>query len=276
MSCPKCCCCCFAKDDVTKQYPHIQYRTLNTPPQPEAVAEVPEFQLVPMKKIFEPPQLQMEYGESKPGVCADGVITQQPALEKTGHVPRRGVSQSTDHCPTVRQFKPAIPGMDYECRIHSSSSSDIDSEHAHGSWMPSDLEIKTSTTSGPRLAFSLYYDLQRCILTLTLFKAYDLPAKEQGGASDPFVVMHLDPSREEIFQSRVFYKTLNPSFNEYFEFKNLPPDDVRHQTVMFKVYHDKHSKNAYIGASDLPLKDADLYGATMIIPIDVKALEEKV
>ena len=277
MSCPRYCCCCFSKDDATKHYAHIEYRRLNTPPQPEVVAEVPEFQKVPMKKLFELPQLQMEYG-IQPDFCADEVITQQPVRKHAHHELHRSVSQSMeDSCPTVRKFKPSLAGIRYL------STADIDSERTHGSWMPNDLEMEASpsldkeTILGPRLTFSLYYDIQRCILTLTLFKGHDLPAKDRRGTSDPFVVMYLDPSREEVFQSRIVYKTLNPSFNEHFEFKNVLPNDVRCQTMVFNVYdHDKYSKNDFIGASMLPLKDADLYGATMTIAIDETAVEARV
>ena len=270
-----------------KQYPHIEYQAMttkfNTPHQPKVIVEVPEFQQVSMKKFFELPQHRMEYG-IKPDFCADEVITQQPVLKQTGHMPRRSVSQSMeDPSPTIRHFKPSLLGMDYESRIHSSSGSDIDSEQAHSSWTPNVLETETSTKSDketksePTLTFSLYYDIQRCMLALTLFEACDLPAKDQRGTSDPFVVMYLDPSREEVFQSRIIYKTLNPSFKEHFEFKNVPPDDVRRQTIVLKVYdHDKYSKNDFIGTSTLPLKDADLYGATVIATIDEKTQEARV
>ena len=270
-----------------KQYPHIEYQAMttkfNTPHQPKVIVEVPEFQQVPMKKVFALPQQQIEYG-IQPDFGADEAITQQPVLKQTDHMPHRSVSQSTeDSSPTVRHFKPSLLGIDYESRIHSSSGSDIDSKRAHGSWTPNVLEMEASTTSDketksePRLTFSLYYDIQRCILTLTLVKACDLPAKDRRGTSDPFVVMHLDPSREDVFQSRIIYKTLNPSFNEHFEFKNVHPDDVQRQTMVFKVYdHDKYSKNDFIGTATLPLKDADLYGVTMIATIDEKALEARV
>ncbi len=279
MNCLKfCCCCCFSKEDVAKQYPHVEYQAMtrfNTPPQPKLLAEVPEFHQVPMKKIFELPQHQTEYG-AKPDFAADEVITQQPVLKQVGHMSHRSVSQSTeDSSSAISHFKPSPLGMNFESRIYSSSSSDIDSEHAHGSWMPSDLETKTSTMLneetklGPRLTFSLYYDIQRCVLTLTLFEASNLPVKDRRGTSDPFVVMYLNPSREEIFQSKVVYKTLNPCFKEHFEFKNVLPDDIRCQTIMFKVY----TKNDFIGTSTLPLKEADLYGATTTTAIDEKAQE---
>ena len=252
---------------------------LNTPHQPKVVVEMPDFQQVPMKKVFKLPQHQSEYAGAQPDFGADEVITQQPVLKHTGHVTRLSVSQSAeDSSPTIRHFTSSPLGMVYERKMKSPTSSDIDRER--GSLTPDVQETETSPApdkaakAEPKLTYSLYYDLQRCILTLTLFKAVDLPAKDWRGTSDPFVVMYLDPSREDVFQSRIIYKTLNPRFNEHFEFKNVPPNDVRHQTMVFRVYdHDKYSKNDFIGASMLPLKDADLYGATMTIAIDEAAIE---
>ena len=256
---------------------------LNTPHQPKVVADMPDFPQVPMKKVFEFPQHQSEYG-AKPDFGADQVITQQPVLKHTGHVTRLSVSQAQsteDSSPTIRHFTSSPLGMVYERKIKSSTSSDIDREC--GSSTPDVQETETSPApdkaakAEPRLTYSIYYDIQRCILTLTLFKGHDLPAKDRRGTSDPFVVMYLDPSREEIFQSRIMYETLNPRFNEHFEFKNVPPEDIRRQTMVLKVYdHDKYSKNDFIGTSMLPLKDADLYGATMTIAIDETAVEARV
>ena len=237
---------------------------MTTPHQPKVVAEVPEFHQVPMKKIFELPQLQTEYGV-KPDFCFDDPITQQPL--------KRFTPAPLPTCPL---------GMVYGSRMKSSTPSpDFDRERV--SWTPEVQESEASSASGretkvePTLTFSLYYDLQRHILTLTLIKAFDLPAKDWRGTSNPFVVMYLDPSREEVFQSRIIYETLNPSFNEHFEFRNVSLEDIQCETIVFKVYdNDKYSKKYFIGASMLPLKHADLYGATMTVAIDETAVESKV
>ncbi len=268
-----------------KQYPHIEYQAMTrlaTPPQPKVVAEMPEFQQVPIKKIFQLPQRQTEYGV-KPDFAADEVITQQPVFEKTGHVPHRSVSQSMEDSSSTVEHLSSPKSMVHESTTKSLSSLDIYRDRARAKSAPDVLKMGTSPASekevklGPRLTFSLYYDIQRCVLTLTLFKAYDLPAKDRRGTSDPFVVMYLDPSREEIFQSRILYETLNPRFNEHFEFKNVSHDDIQCQTIVFKVFdHDKYSKNDFIGTSMLPLKDADLYGATKTIAIDETAVNSRV
>ena len=123
--------------------------------------------------------------------------------------------------------------------------------------------------SYPSLQFSLHYDIQRHTMTVHLQEASNLPAKDRSGTSDPFVVVHLHPNKEEIFESKIVYKTLNPVFNQSFEFHNLQLDDVHRQSLVFRIYdHDRFSKDDIIGGIVLPLKDVDVYGAVYRMRVD--------
>ena len=123
--------------------------------------------------------------------------------------------------------------------------------------------------SYPSLQFSLHYDIQRRTMTVHLQEASNLPAKDQSGTSDPFVVMHLHPNKEEIFESKIVYKTLNPFFYQSFEFHNLLLDDLYRQSLVFRIYdHDRFSKDDMIGGIVLPLKDVDVYGVVYRMRID--------
>lgn len=123
--------------------------------------------------------------------------------------------------------------------------------------------------SHPLLQFSLMYDVQRCALTVHLHHGANLPAKDRRGTSDPFVVLYLVPNKEEIFESKVIQQTLDPVFDQSFEFKKLTPDDIFRQTLILRVYdHDKFSKNDSIGGVILPLKNTELFGVIMRMRID--------
>ena len=123
--------------------------------------------------------------------------------------------------------------------------------------------------SYPSLQFSLHYDIQRRTMAVHLQEASNLPAKDRSGTSDPFVVMHLHPNKEEIFESKIVYKTLNPVFDQSFEFHNLQLDDVQRQSLVFRIYdHDRFSKNDMIGGIALPLKDVDVYGVVYRMRVD--------
>ncbi len=147
------------------------------------------------------------------------------------------------------------------------------------SWVP-DLEVieETNLSSVDEgllsfLQFSLFFDIERRVLSVHLQQAINLPAKDQRGTSDPFVVLCLAPNKDEIFESSIVYKTLNPSWDESFDFLNQTPLEIRKQSLVLKVYdHNKYSKNNFIGAIIAPLADADLYGMSvrMIIEEDTE------
>ena len=122
----------------------------------------------------------------------------------------------------------------------------------------------TGQSNKPMLQFSLHYDIQQSTLMVHLHNASNLPAKDRQGTSDPFVVLHLTPNKEETFQSAIIYRTLNPVFDQSFQFKRLTPDDIRRQTLILRIYdHDRFTRNDSIGMVALPLQNADLYGVVM-------------
>ena len=125
----------------------------------------------------------------------------------------------------------------------------------------------------PALQFSLHYDILQSTLMIHLHHASNLPAKDRQGTSDPFVRLHLTPNKEQVFQSTIVYKTLNPVFDQSFQFRNLTPDDIQRQTLVFRIYdHDRFTHDDIIGTVTLPLENADLYGVVMrmVIQDDLK------
>ena len=116
-------------------------------------------------------------------------------------------------------------------------------------------------TDDPHLHYSLYYDIQRRTLTVHLIEGSNLPAKDRRGTSDPFVILYLLPHKEEIFESKVQKKNLNPVFNEVFEFNGILPNEIRLQTLVLRVLDkDTLSSSDHMGTVVLPLEEADLYG----------------
>ena len=129
----------------------------------------------------------------------------------------------------------------------------------------------------PSLHFSLYYNIQQRDLCVNLISGSNLPKKDRLGLSDPFVCMYLDPNREELFESTIKHQTLNPRYNEIFTFKRLMPDELSFQKLVFRVYdYDKYSRNDYIGAIVLPLRNANLLGTPMVLKLDESSQVAKV
>lgn len=56
------------------------------------------------------------------------------------------------------------------------------------------------------------------------------------------------------FETKVHRKTLNPFFNETFQFKNLPYADTFDKTLMFTIFdYDRFSKHDRIGEVNFKL-----------------------
>ena len=93
----------------------------------------------------------------------------------------------------------------------------------------------------PLLYFSLYFDIQRRALTLNLIKIVNLPQKPANqGSCDPFVMMFLMPNKQEVLQSVIKQRTLNPEFQQVFEFGGILANDLKNQVLVFRVFdHDR-------------------------------------
>ena len=120
-------------------------------------------------------------------------------------------------------------------------------------------EGRSSPAEPPEIEFSLYYDIQCRTLTVHLQCAWNLPRKGKKGTPNPIVLLYLLPNREDIFHSKMIENASNPMFNQSFEFKGLLPDEVRRQTLVFRIF-SQSSKGDLLGGLGLSLAEADLFG----------------
>ncbi|MCJ8744370.1 hypothetical protein PDJAM_G00117900 [Pangasius djambal] len=98
-----------------------------------------------------------------------------------------------------------------------------------------------------KINFSLKYDYEGELLLVTIVKAEDLPAKDLCGSSDPYVKIYLLPDRKRKFQTRVHRKTLNPTFDETFQFP-VPYEQVAARKLHLSVFDfDRFSRHDMIG-----------------------------
>ncbi|XP_073678790.1 synaptotagmin-6 [Garra rufa] len=98
-----------------------------------------------------------------------------------------------------------------------------------------------------KINFSLRYDYENEMLLVKILKAFDLPAKDLCGSSDPYVKIYLLPDRKQKFQTRVHRKTLNPTFDESFQFP-VPYDELPVRKLHLSVFDfDRFSRHDMIG-----------------------------
>uniref|UniRef100_T1JJ35 C2 domain-containing protein n=1 Tax=Strigamia maritima TaxID=126957 RepID=T1JJ35_STRMM len=119
-------------------------------------------------------------------------------------------------------------------------------------------ESKQSEVKLGRLQFKLDYDFNANNLSVSVIQAEDLPALDMGGTSDPYVKVYLLPDKKKKFETKVHRKTLNPVFNETFNFK-VPYAEIMSKTLVFAIFDfDRFSKHDQIGEVKLPLNQVDL------------------
>lgn len=290
------CCCCQESDIKGTKHAEVRYSTIE---QDEPDGNQPLYSLLDsMDKLFNFPQQrssitlhpQMFLEESQ------DPVTQQPMMEYGQRFSSESLTSgdysqcvaganseqaiaTTDSQPKKKSSRTLFKSLSVGSKDTSVSSGENRPSTSRQISLPAKIESESSWVLGlpiieedppagqsnkPMLQFSLHYDIQLSTLMVHLHHASNLPAKDRQGTSDPFVILHLTPNKEETFQSAIIYKTLNPVFNQSFQFQGLTPDDIRRQTLILRIYdHDRFTKNDSIGMVALPLQNADLYGVVM-------------
>ncbi|MEE6477485.1 hypothetical protein FKM82_011533 [Ascaphus truei] len=111
----------------------------------------------------------------------------------------------------------------------------------------SDDDKKDDAKTCGKLNITLQYDYENELLVVKIVKALELPAKDFTGTSDPYVKIYLLPDRKKKFQTRVHRKTLNPIFDETFQFP-VSYDHLSNRKLHFSVYDfDRFSRHDMIG-----------------------------
>ena len=111
------------------------------------------------------------------------------------------------------------------------------------------------------IKFSLKFEQSR--LEVRLGKATNLPKEfHKGMHCDPFVVLHLEPSREETFKSKVIKGTRDPEFHQTFQFERMSVERIKLQTLVLRIYNSA-LKNKAIGKVCLPISEVELSGTGM-------------
>lgn len=124
-----------------------------------------------------------------------------------------------------------------------------------------DEQEQTETSPYGTLNVRVFYKYDIQTLLVEVISAKDLIPLDANGFSDPFVLIHLSP--EHIFpnitvqKTQIIKKTLNPIFDELFEFP-VSPEQCKHRgaAIQFVVMdHDFMFQNDIGGEAYLPLSE---------------------
>lgn len=151
------------------------------------------------------------------------------------HLPRQMHVSSVDFGDTLQVSEQPTSIGRIKPELYKQKS--VDSEDAK----------KDDTKTCGKINFTLKYDYENETLIVTILKAFDLPVKDFCGSSDPYVKIYLLPDRKRKFQTRVHRKTLNPTFDESFNFP-VPYDELPSRKLHLSVFDfDRFSRHDMIG-----------------------------
>ncbi|GLD73592.1 synaptotagmin-1-like protein [Lates japonicus] len=120
-----------------------------------------------------------------------------------------------------------------------------------------DVDYGSTKKQRGKLLYSLDYNAALSELTVGIKQADSLKAMDLGGSSDPYVKVYICPEKSKTCETKVFRNTLNPVFNEQFNFQ-ISKSTLLKSTVVMKVYDfNRFSKHEIIGEFRVQLCNVD-------------------
>ena len=120
-----------------------------------------------------------------------------------------------------------------------------------------------------RLKFSFSYDYhmkkEKSLLTVKLYHGRDYTDELDNMSMDSFVKTRLLPSKRQTFTSKLQRRTLNPNYNETYQF-DIEYSELSLQVLCFDVYrYDCVSRHKVFGEVIVPFKDLGSTGSGNVI-----------
>lgn len=124
-----------------------------------------------------------------------------------------------------------------------------------------------------QLTFTLHYHyqyaLKTSVLLVKLVQAQDLPTKDEEIMPAVYVKTQLVPSRRRVFLSKVHRDTVNPVFDETYEF-DVEYQELQQQTLLFQILdYDCMSRHKCIGEVGVHLAELGTHGFNVLREISL-------
>uniref|UniRef100_A0A182NGQ7 C2 domain-containing protein n=1 Tax=Anopheles dirus TaxID=7168 RepID=A0A182NGQ7_9DIPT len=162
------------------------------------------------------------------------LVTSSPAKPTTSTTTAAGSAGSSGGATKSDQTK--IDMLDSVSTCSTVSRDELGGEDARGA-----------------IHLTLSYDPAAGILNVKLVEAQDLQPQDFSGTADPYAKIRLLPDRNNMWQTRIHKKTLNPVFDEDFVFEVRSATIGRRTLEILLFDFDAYSRHVCIGGVQFPL-----------------------
>ncbi|CAN0431998.1 unnamed protein product [Lampetra planeri] len=230
--------------------PVLQQQPAQQPVQQQQHSTEPELQA--------PAEAMVRMSHTSPDIHASGRDSNPCPQPQQRAVQRQGTDQSNSSRPSsIRTLlnRSSRSGSEKTAAGGASDGAAVPQTNTLGRIKPELYKARPSVPSSGdmkappcgRINFQVRYDYEGEQLVVKINKAVDLPAKDFSGTSDPYVKIYLLPERKRKYQTKVHRKTLNPVFDETFQF-GVPYSELASRRLHFSVYDfDRFSRHDIIG-----------------------------
>ncbi|XP_076246948.1 synaptotagmin-9-like [Calliopsis andreniformis] len=116
------------------------------------------------------------------------------------------------------------------------------------------LSTSSSEENKGELNIGLMYDTSTSILTVRLVEARNLCARELSGTANPYAKIRLLPDQNNVWQTKIHRRTLDPVFDEDFVFEITPELSLAAKTLEILLYDfDAFARHYNLGYVQLHL-----------------------
>ncbi|KAK2813268.1 hypothetical protein Q5P01_000855 [Channa striata] len=120
-----------------------------------------------------------------------------------------------------------------------------------------DVDYGSTRKYRGKLLYSLEYNAATSELMVGIKQADSLKAMDLGKSSDPYVKVYIVPDKIKTCETKVFKNTLNPGFNEQFNFQ-ISKASLLKSTVVMQVFDfNRFTKHNIIGELRVQLGNVD-------------------
>ncbi|XP_053675820.1 synaptotagmin-5 [Anopheles nili] len=164
------------------------------------------------------------------------LVTSSPAKPTTSTVSAASGAASSGPAGATKADPARIDMLDSVSTCSTASRDELAGEDARGA-----------------VHLTLSYDPAAGILTVKLVEAQDLQPQDFSGTADPYAKIRLLPDRNNMWQTRIHKKTLNPVFDEDFVFEVRSATIGRRTLEILLFDFDAYSRHVCIGGVQFPL-----------------------